>query len=248
MILNEKRKKILSVDDSDIVSGIEEGILGPECYIFLRAKDLESARRIVAEEKPDLILLDLYLPDGSGADFCRELRRNEPTRDISVIMITVSQKGEDKEACFRAGCNDFIIKPIDTNELQYKVEKLIAIAPRITYRILVKVMPEGGKDSAYVFGTSVNLSETGMMIESKTKFVTGKDVNLSFFLTTSRENINIKGRVVRSHREGFGGARGYGIIFREMSASDKKKIIELIQKQTYGQSKENRMFFAGDGK
>ena len=105
--------------------------------------------------------------------------------------------------------------------------------------------PVGEKDSPYLFGTTVNLSESGMMIESKSKLKVGSEVNLSFFLTTSKENLNIKGKIVRSHHEGFGGAIGYGIIFQEMTESDRKNIIGLIQKQTYGQSRESETFFAG---
>ncbi len=241
-----KKKTILLVDDSELIFEMEETILGDENYEYFYAKDLATARKIVEVQPLDLILLDLYLPDGTGMDFCRELRNDESTRDISVIMVTVSQEDEDKEKCFMAGCNDFIIKPIDANELRYKVAKLISIAPRITYRILVKVTPIEQKDSPYLFGTTVNLSETGMMIESKSKLEVGSEVNLSFFLTTSKENLNIKGKIVRCDSQGFGGATGYGILFMEMTEENRKNIIGLIQKQTYGKNKENSLFFAGE--
>jgi len=82
------------------------------------------------KEKPDLILMDIMMPDMDGIESLRVIRSREETRTIPVIMITTKSEQSRIDACFQLGCNDYLNKPIDKVELLTKVEKYLQATPQ----------------------------------------------------------------------------------------------------------------------
>ncbi len=121
------RKKILLVDDSRTVLLMEQMILKKGPYDVVMASDgSEGLERAVAE-RPDLILMDLVMPRMNGLEAVRELRRNETTRHIPVIMVTTRGEAESVEAGYASGCTDYVTKPIDSNALLAKVRDHLGV-------------------------------------------------------------------------------------------------------------------------
>jgi len=115
------RKKILVVDDSRTALFMVTMLLRGERYELVTACDGEQALEKAAAERPDLILMDVVMPRKTGFEACRELKRREDTRAIPVILVTTRGEGENVEAGFASGCNDYLTKPIDAQELLAKV-------------------------------------------------------------------------------------------------------------------------------
>jgi DNA-binding response OmpR family regulator len=115
------KKKILVVDDSRTALFMVTTILRKERYELVTANDGEQALEVALAERPDLILMDVIMPRKTGFEACRELKRREDTKAIPVILVTTRGEGENVEAGFQSGCNDYVTKPINAQELLTKV-------------------------------------------------------------------------------------------------------------------------------
>jgi DNA-binding response OmpR family regulator len=119
------RKKLLLVDDSKTILLMERMILGNGSYDLVTALDGQEAVEKARAELPDLILMDVVMPRMNGFDACRCIRNGETTAEIPVIMVTTRGEIESVEAGYESGCADYVIKPIDAQELLAKVRSVL---------------------------------------------------------------------------------------------------------------------------
>ncbi|NLT13357.1 MAG: response regulator [Clostridiales bacterium] len=119
------RKKILIVDDSSFYASVILKALTQEGYEVVWAPCGEDALRMVREEKPDLVLLDIIMPDISGYEVCRILRAAESNNLMPIIMLTSRDGHEDMLTGLDLGADDYIIKPFDNRELLCRVKNTI---------------------------------------------------------------------------------------------------------------------------
>jgi two-component system, OmpR family, phosphate regulon response regulator PhoB len=92
-----------------------------------------DARDVVDETLPDLIVLDWMLPDKPGIDFARELRRDERTKDLPILMLTARAQEDDKVRGFEVGADDYVTKPFSPKELIARIKALLRrAAPEMT--------------------------------------------------------------------------------------------------------------------
>jgi DNA-binding response OmpR family regulator len=115
---------ILVVDDSTTNVVLLEAILDEKGYRIETALNAKEAYAILAQQNPDLILLDLLMPKISGFDFLAQIRNNENTRNTPVIVVSALTDEENITKIMEMGAIDFIKKPID---LQYLVEKVESV-------------------------------------------------------------------------------------------------------------------------
>jgi CheY-like chemotaxis protein len=121
------KKKILVVDDSKTALFMVLTILRKERYELVTAGDGQQALEVAGTERPDLILMDVVMPNKTGFEACRELKQREDTKAIPVILVTTRGEGENVEAGFESGCNDYVTKPINALELLTKVRDHIGV-------------------------------------------------------------------------------------------------------------------------
>jgi CheY-like chemotaxis protein len=120
-----RRKVLLLVDDSKTILLMERMILGGGAYELITALDGEEAVEKARAELPDLILMDVVMPRMNGFEACRRIRSGEATSNIPVIMVTTRGEIESVEAGYQSGCADYVIKPIDAQELLAKVQSYL---------------------------------------------------------------------------------------------------------------------------
>lgn len=118
-------KHILVVDDEAPIRDMIRFALERADFRVEEAADVQSARLAIADDRPDLVLLDWMLPGVSGAEFARELRREGLTRDIPVIMVTARIEEEDRVRGLNLGCDDYIVKPFSSSELVARVRAVL---------------------------------------------------------------------------------------------------------------------------
>ena len=119
-------RKILLVDDSETILQMEQLILAKEPYELLVARDgVEGVARAL-EDNPDLILMDVVMPRMGGFEALRQLRADQRTSTVPVVMVTTKAEADSIETGYASGCNDYIVKPIDSMELIAKVRDLLA--------------------------------------------------------------------------------------------------------------------------
>lgn len=120
------QKKILLVDDSETVLMMERMILQKESYQVVMARDGKEGIAKAIEVKPDLILMDVVMPNMNGFEAVRWLRQREETKSVPIVMVTTQAEMESMEAGYVSGCSDYVIKPIDSLELLTKVKNLLS--------------------------------------------------------------------------------------------------------------------------
>lgn len=117
---------ILAVDDDSINLRVIAQQLESLKPRILIATSGEQALEIIPREKPDLVLLDIFMPGISGLDVCKKIKQDEQFANIPIIFLTSS--GEDTAAGFAAGGVDYIIKPVDSDALQARVSTHLKLA------------------------------------------------------------------------------------------------------------------------
>lgn len=117
--------KILIVDDVATNRIVFKVKLGAACYNPIMAAGGVEGLRLARDERPDLILLDLMLPDLPGVEVLRRLRADPMTRDVPVIVISASIEPQDRLAALEAGADDIFIKPYDDQRLMARVRNLL---------------------------------------------------------------------------------------------------------------------------
>ena len=117
-------RKILLVDDSKTELHHLSDLLGKRGYAVRTAENGEEALRRLAEEKPDLILMDVVMPGQNGFQLTRSITRDPRFADVPVIMCTSKNQETDKVWGMRQGAKDYIVKPVKVDELLSKIAAL----------------------------------------------------------------------------------------------------------------------------
>ncbi|MFQ5882107.1 MAG: PleD family two-component system response regulator [Candidatus Methylomirabilales bacterium] len=121
--------RILVADDSVTIQKVVELTLSREDVELIQARSAEETIRKAQEAKPDLMLIDLSMPDKSGYEICATLRQNPLLKDVPIILLAGTFERFDEAEGYRAGANDFVSKPFDSQTLIGKVEQLLLAPP-----------------------------------------------------------------------------------------------------------------------
>lgn len=122
-----KRRKVLLVDDSTTALLMEHMILKNRGdFELISARDGVEAVDKATAEMPDLIVMDIVMPRMGGIEAMKQIRLNEATRHIPIILVTTRGEPETIETGYASGCNEYVTKPINGIELLTKIEDLIA--------------------------------------------------------------------------------------------------------------------------
>ena len=116
--MNSNKYKVLVIEDEGNIRHFVKTILGTNVYQVIEAKTLSEGRMAFMSHSPDVVILDLGLPDGDGMDFLKLVRREFST---PVIVLSARTDEKDKVQALDGGANDYITKPFGTAELQARV-------------------------------------------------------------------------------------------------------------------------------
>ncbi len=136
------KSKILVVDNERPNVELLEGMLSKD-YEIVTAYDGNAALIMVENTSPDIVLLDIMMPDISGYEICRKLKGNDKTKSIPIVMVTVLNERENRIKAIEAGADDFLSTPINMNELSARVKSLLRIKQQRDNSMFVsKAKPE----------------------------------------------------------------------------------------------------------
>lgn len=122
--------KILYIEDNLENRTLVKRVLEVEGYVMLEADDGLEGLRVAREEKPDLILIDINLPEVDGYEITTQLRRIEGLRNVPIVALTANVLKGDRERCLEAGCSGYIQKPIDIDLLPAQIAAFLRQARR----------------------------------------------------------------------------------------------------------------------
>jgi CheY-like chemotaxis protein len=118
-------ERVLYADDDVDIQRSIENILTREGYGVIIAKDGVEALEVAKAQKPDLIVLDYFMPGLNGIEVCQALRKEEETKEIPIIMVTAYPS--EKETSLTAGATDFINKPVDKTDLLLRIKSVLKV-------------------------------------------------------------------------------------------------------------------------
>lgn len=227
-------KKVLLVDDVKLFIAMEKSLLNRQNLQIFTANSGPEAIAIHKKEQVDLILLDLNMPGMNGDEVCRIIRSDGSLKSVSIIMVTTSSKKEDIEICMNAGANDYITKPINATELLNKVGKYLDIQHRQNLRVLSRIEVKAQKGNREFLSYAVNISISGMLLESADDISMGDRIKTSLFLPGSFHAINVEGTIVRKLENGAGKMPHYGVKFLNITEKDREVIEKYVDVQKGG--------------
>ncbi len=123
--MRRERPLILAVDDEPANLALLRKLLTREGYDLVEASDGMTALRIVAEQQPDLLCLDVMMPGLDGIEVCQRIRRQPDQAGLPILLLTSLDRSEDKARGLEAGANDFLSKPFDQSELSARLRSLL---------------------------------------------------------------------------------------------------------------------------
>lgn len=122
-----KKPKVLIVDDEEKNLKLMSAILANYGYDFETAKNGIEALEKTKTFSPDLIFLDVMMPEMDGYEACRRLKQDQSTKHIPIVMVTSLTGRDSKIKGLEAGANDFLTKPVDANEIMVRARNLLKI-------------------------------------------------------------------------------------------------------------------------
>jgi two-component system cell cycle response regulator DivK len=118
-------KTVLIVEDNDLNMKLFNDLLQAHGFATLQTRDGREALRIARETRPDLILMDIQLPEVSGLEITRHLKRDEALKGIPVIAVTAYAMKGDEEKIRDGGCDGYVAKPISIGPFMQTIEKFL---------------------------------------------------------------------------------------------------------------------------
>ena len=170
------RGKIVVIEDeADIREVIEHNLLR-EGYDVRTSDDGEKGLRLVQKELPDLVLLDLMLPGLDGLDVCRELKANDRTQAIPVIMVTAKGEESDIVLGLGIGADDYVTKPFSPKELTARIKAVLRRG---------SLGRDGGKREKITRGeVAIDLGRHEVRVEGLPVIFTATEMRLLHFLAS----------------------------------------------------------------
>ena len=178
MSANLSAKQILVVEDERPIREMIAFGLRRAGFEVREAADARSGRAEVANRRPDLLLVDWMLPDTSGLEFTRELKRDRETSELPVIMLTARAEEGDKGAGLEGGADDYITKPCSPRELLARINA-----------VLRRTLPAEGSERVDIDGLVLDLSSQRVTSGDRTVALGPTEYRMLAFFMTHPERV-----------------------------------------------------------
>jgi CheY-like chemotaxis protein/Tfp pilus assembly protein PilZ len=223
--------KILLVDDSELFLDLQKSYLQRESFILLTTRSGEEALSLIANDMPDLIVIDLIMPGMDGDAVCREVKANPDTRAIPVVMVSSDDDKSHIERCYSAGCDAFVPKPLKREELLETIDRLILVAkrrhPRIPTHLLAYVTHEGRQFQSWIH----TLSSGGLFLEMDPPPETGSVIEIVFPVSGLRGPVRTAAKVRWIGKVRVDGPLGIGVEFTRIGDKEKEAIRLYVEEK-----------------
>ncbi len=137
--MNLKQPVIMIVEDELAIREMINFALQTTHYTVVEADHTLQAERIMAQQLPDLLLLDWMLPGKSGIEFTKQLKQNPTTRNIPIILLTAKAEEDNRVKGLEAGADDYIVKPFSPRELIARIKAVLRRGPVVSPEGILQV-------------------------------------------------------------------------------------------------------------
>jgi DNA-binding response OmpR family regulator len=153
--------KIVIVDDDEAIRELVADVLETENFKVIKCADTDEGYKRILKSQPDLVILDVKMPQIGGIELCRLLRENIETKNIPVIMLTVESTETDKVIGLGVGADDYMTKPFSNIELVARIRALLRRVSRTETK-----------------NANIEVDDLVMNLEARTVTIKGKEIKL----------------------------------------------------------------------
>tara|TARA_Y100000589_G_scaffold327749_1_gene370244 strand:+ start:1016 stop:1711 length:696 start_codon:yes stop_codon:yes gene_type:complete len=173
--------QVLIIEDEPDIRKTIDYNLTKESFKVVQAGSIEEGEKALASNQIDVIILDLMLPDGSGLTLCRDIKSDDKTKHIPIIILTAKTEEVDRVVGFELGADDYVTKPFSVRELILRVKAILKRGPTSN---------NNSEDDEYSFG------ELTLNFEAHQAYINGNEISLTALeFRLLKHLIDRKGRV-----------------------------------------------------
>ena len=230
------KKIILLADVTLFFIGMEKSFFLRDDFELRTAHTGEEVLEIVTSSCPDIVFLDLNMPEMSGDECCRRIKTDANLKHIPVVMVTEGIKEGDLERCRQAGCDGVIFKPINRDDFIEKAKKHLNIQARALPRYVARMRVNFGPNAGQLFSEyTLNLSTGGVFLETMNLLAEGTPLAIDFVLLHRNIPISCKAKVAWVNRPDMirnpNLPAGMGIQFLDLSTESIEAIRSYIDEE-----------------
>lgn len=235
------RKTILLVDDVRLFLEVEKSYLDREGCQVVVAQSGKEALKMARYMKPDLVIMDLEMPEMDGATCCIELKQDPELWEVPIVLIANNESGSE-EKCREAGCEEVLLRPLNRRALLEVARRYLRIEgrdkPRKSACLLVRY---GVEDQLSLHDYTINLSHGGLFLETDKVLPMETPLTLEFIVPGGEETILCKGRVAWVNQGGAMSAKpnlpsGFGVEFNDLSRQDLAQLTGYLREEIKGEA------------
>lgn len=145
------------------------------------AEDGPAALQLARQQRPHLIVMEMELPGKSGVECCWQLRSQEATRNVPIVLLTTGHSW-DNDACLAAGCSETLGKPLERGSFVSLAHKLLGSIERRESRLSCRTLVHCRSPRGNFYGAIEDISSRGMFVATSEELHVGTEVNLRFCL------------------------------------------------------------------
>ena len=173
--------QVLIIEDEPDIRKTIDYNLTKESFKVVQAGSIEEGEKALSSNQIDVIILDLMLPDGSGLTLCRDIKSDDKTKHIPIIILTAKTEEVDRVVGFELGADDYVTKPFSVRELILRVKAILKRGPTSN---------NNSEDDEYSFG------ELTLNFEAHQAYINGNEISLTALeFRLLKHLIDRKGRV-----------------------------------------------------
>lgn len=229
----ERIKKVLLVDDVALFLELEKTFLKRADIELLVARNGLQALEQIREHRPELVFLDLYMPEMDGDECCRQIKADPATTGTIVVMVTAAGTNEERQRCQAAGCDEIINKPINRGDFVAAANRYLQVETRRETRFATRIeILYGPNPQRQLAGFTLNLSTGGIYVETRHVLAHDENITLVFSLPTQERAIRCLARVawINDVKQPKKPALppGFGVQFVDMNLDDLHAIRDYL--------------------
>jgi CheY-like chemotaxis protein len=226
-------KTIVATHNPDLARDFDRDLLRRRDLRLVTARDTaELLERLRAGA--DMCFVDRVMPDSDGDNALAAIRAEKKLQAIPVVMVTSSgAPASDRQRAREAGFADVVELPTAPGVLSLLVARLLGVPLREDERFAVRVHvydeASGAQAAESYLGTSVDLSEAGMLLKAKREVPAGAQLGVRFALPGRAGELHLRGRVVRVDVNAFAPSRGLALAFEHLTAADRASLHDYLR-------------------